>query len=352
MEFKLEDWLSNTGRANDVLQTIYEVVEFSKGKYTPFFQNCGLYACGSSLTQENPSDIDLVLVGLDFRAIAEYDKVFLQDPKTLIEKEIVIPPKLARQRGVVNPMTFTIGEDGMKSAWHPLPRAPGDREEPYDPNEPKKLRDNQPIKGELVEPDKLEDLDDIHQSMLAGIEHEGQYWAYNFQLGIAGSTALSLDNYCLRQGACTDLVHDFHKAVASKVDKYDSWDLIDFFEPYFHNEEYFLTCRFPIHEIGCRFTYGSNGKPCTCRPLDVIIHSENMHVKHWKDYQRTINYPFAAVHEWPQAGEITKRPVITELPQPEFIDSKGVERVKPHPYFFEYLREPPINVDCNEKKYN
>jgi hypothetical protein len=344
MNFNLEDWLSRSGRAQDILRTIYEITQFSESTYAPFFQNCGLYAVGSSLKNGRPNDVDLVLVGLDFRAVAKYDKIFLQDPETLIAEEIVIPPALARQRGVVNSLSCMVSSSGVQSLWHPLPEAPGSKKELGNEGRKRIGEGDGLAEIEPVEPDRLEDLDYVHQSMLQGIEYRGEYWAYNFQKGMAGSTALNLDNYCLRQGSASQLVVDFFKAISSAFgqDQY-LWHLVTPFEPYFHQQEYFLTCRFPIHEEECPARSEMSDENCRCLPIDLIVHAENLHVVHWKQHQRTLNYPFACLHEWPRAGETTARPILTDLPYPEFIDPRGKERVRRNKYFL-FLREAPINV--------
>jgi len=342
MTLSLEGWLSNAGRANDLLQVIHETIEFSRGEYAPFFQNCGLYAVGSSLTENQPNDIDLVLVGLDFRAVASYDKVFLQDPETLIEQEIVIDPELARERGVVSPFIFTVRPDGMDSLWHSLPERP--RQRIGEDNDTKRIC-NGPQGVEIDEPDRLEDLSGLEQYMLEGIEHNGKYWAFNYQGSMITSQALSLETYCLRKGKLSKLVKEFYQHVASSIEKYDRFNIETPFEPYFHEDEYFLTTRYISHEIGCPSQVGSNKKPCDCRPIDLIIHAENLYVNSWKRHQEALNYPYLCLHEWPKASEETKRPILTDLPQPEFIDPSGEKRVKIHRYFAEYLRKAPINID-------
>lgn len=346
MEFDLENWLDNTGRVQDTLKAMYEIVEFSKGVYSKFFQNCGLYAVGSSLRQKRPNDVDLVLVGLDFRAVAEYDKIFLQDPETLIAEEIVIPPALARRRGVINPLSFMVSPNRLKSAWHPLPEAPGTKERQNPVWKKRLLNDgSSALEAEVVQQDRLEDLDSVHQFMLEGIEYKGEYWAYNFQKGMAGSTALSLNNYCLRRGTISQLVEDFHRDIASAFGQdQHSWNLVTPFEPYFHQEESFLTCRFNIHEDRCSAKKEFTDDRCACRPIDLIIHAENLHARYWKQHQKGLNYHYACLHEWPKVEEITERPILTNLPYPEFIDPDGRGRVKPHRYFLEFLRTTPINT--------
>jgi hypothetical protein len=88
-----EEYLSWLGSSNskEVSRFCDDVVKFSKiKKWEPYFHGCGLYAVGSSLQRDNWRDIDLVLVGLDFRAVFSYDGVFLEDGKTLLEKGLIV----------------------------------------------------------------------------------------------------------------------------------------------------------------------------------------------------------------------------------------------------------------------
>lgn len=49
------------------------VIEYMKSTAQKIFDVCGLYVVGSSLTSNLPNDVDIVLVGLDFREIFDYD---------------------------------------------------------------------------------------------------------------------------------------------------------------------------------------------------------------------------------------------------------------------------------------
>lgn len=67
----------------DVQQLKSDIVEFvdSEPMYGRLFSNCGLYLVGSSLVKEDPKDIDVTLVGLDFRNIFTYGERFLNGPQ-------------------------------------------------------------------------------------------------------------------------------------------------------------------------------------------------------------------------------------------------------------------------------
>ncbi len=251
----------------------------------------------------------------------------MQDPEALIEQKIVIPADVARMMGTTSPFgMMPITKDGLKSLWSSLPERPDD-------------------------PDNLDDLGMIDQYMLDGIEHGGRHWCYNVQKGMAGGQALSLNNYCLREGSSTPLVGNFHRDIAGERYGFGCdahhWRLLTPFEPYFHPKDWFLTMSFRLHEEGCeaREEYKRDEKDCSCLPIEVIIHAENLHTVYWKQHQQGTNFDFAALHEWPDAGNlIAERPVITRLPHPEFVDPAGAERVKWHPYFT-FLEPTPINAE-------
>ncbi|MBW2995261.1 hypothetical protein KY312_02825 [Candidatus Woesearchaeota archaeon] len=303
---------------------INRVIEFSKGEYNDFFRNCGLYAIGSSVEKSNPNDTDIVLVGLDFRAVIEYNKIFLQDPETLVKEKIVIPVDEARRFGtkkIFGGMRAITSEGIEKPKIHSLPESPD-----YDA-------------------DSIDDLNPIDQFMLAGIEYNNQYWCYNIQR--LGDDALTLHNYCLYEGKPSNIVKRLHETIAAE--KYIWYDLLHPFEPYFHPKDWFLTCSFKIHHDRCEADILKE-KKCICVPLDFIVHAENLHVPHWKQHQKHTGFPFIPLYEWPDADKVVEnRPIITQLPYHEAIDPNGIERVKWHSYFG-YLEPTPITVNSKTLK--
>src|SRR3989344_6199389 len=87
-----QDWYKIIKDDNEnVKELINDIFEFSQqNEYKKYFSTCGLYSVGSSLTGKY-NDIDLTLVGLDFRSVFNYDKCYLRDSEKLIENELVIP---------------------------------------------------------------------------------------------------------------------------------------------------------------------------------------------------------------------------------------------------------------------
>ena len=72
----------------DVNKITEDVINFSS-RYKKFFSSCGLYQVGSSVAGEH-NDIDVVLAGLDFRAVASYDGVYLKDAETLVKRGFAV----------------------------------------------------------------------------------------------------------------------------------------------------------------------------------------------------------------------------------------------------------------------
>lgn len=67
------------------------IADYTKRTAQKIFDVCWLYIVGSSLISDKPNDIDVVLVGLDFREIFDYGWIYLRNPRTLIDEEIVVP---------------------------------------------------------------------------------------------------------------------------------------------------------------------------------------------------------------------------------------------------------------------
>ena len=80
----VEEWLD--GLKPELREDVRTIIGIS-AKYfddrRDFFRNCGFYAVGSSLNRPDFRDIDLVLVGLDFRQVFAYDEGFL-DPEVAV----------------------------------------------------------------------------------------------------------------------------------------------------------------------------------------------------------------------------------------------------------------------------
>ncbi len=69
-------------KRKEIQQLKTDIVAFvnSDPAYESLFSTCGLYLVGSSLIKSNPNDIDIALVGLDFRNIFTYGERFLSGP--------------------------------------------------------------------------------------------------------------------------------------------------------------------------------------------------------------------------------------------------------------------------------
>lgn len=284
-----------------IQKCIDSVVSLSQGSYRPFFQNCGLYAVGSSL-QGPYNDVDIVLVGLDFRAVIEYDKVFLMDPEALIAEKVVIPP-----------CKFEIlSEEG---------------------EEPMVLRP------------ASHNPESIDYITFMGIEYKGVNYDYNLHR-LAGD-ALTMESFCAKRGKPSNLVKELKDHVGKSMQAATT-RLENPFEQYFHDDAWFLVTRFGTFPLDPESSV-SVPVPQEFKlphpPIDFIFHAENLHPSAWKEHQRRYNLPFVALYEWPMANmNVEQRSIITDLPHPEFIDPKGTERVKWNMYF-PYLRDPPIFVE-------
>ncbi len=81
----IEKWLESL--PEPLQYEVSEIMKISKHYFqenSSFFRNCGFYVVGSSLVRPDFEDIDLVLVGLDFREVFQYTEAFL-DPQKLSE---------------------------------------------------------------------------------------------------------------------------------------------------------------------------------------------------------------------------------------------------------------------------
>lgn len=74
----LESWLNSlTVPLQDEVGKTVQICKDYVTERKELFRQCGFYVVGSSLTKDTFQDIDLVLVGLDFRQVFEYTKGFL-----------------------------------------------------------------------------------------------------------------------------------------------------------------------------------------------------------------------------------------------------------------------------------
>ncbi len=74
----VEEWIKHLPSPVD--EEVRQTLDVCKTYFTEragLFKQCGFYVVGSSLTKVDFKDIDLVLVGLDFRQVFEYTKGFL-----------------------------------------------------------------------------------------------------------------------------------------------------------------------------------------------------------------------------------------------------------------------------------
>lgn len=261
---------------------VRELLAFSQGEYARFFQGCGLYHVGSSLNSASYNDVDIVIAGMDFRAVIEYDKIFLQDPETLIAQEIVVEP----YRFLVE----ATDEKGEPTVLTPTTDKP--------------------------------DADPVWAFMLRGIEHEGKVYDYN-NARFAGE-GLSLDSFCSYHARPSKLVRAFEEHVRRMPANVQGAD--NPFEPYSHNTTKFIVTRTGILP---RIRYRSNlpvrtDVPDTevrIPPIDFMFHAQNLHKSAWEERQRELSLPFNMIYEWPALPD--SRPVITDLPLPGFVDENG-----------------------------
>ncbi len=282
-------WLESLEREQALfcVNNITKILAFAE-KNKAFFQGCGLYIVGSSLKNNQEfNDIDVVLVGLDFRAIVAYDKIFLMDPKTLIEKEVLVEPRL-----------FSI----LK----------GDKDDP-----------------EVIKPvTQCSDADDEYNWEAygrMGLEYNGILYDYNIEE--CAWEALNLIGYCSYHAKSSPLMQDLNESFSSE--KNDGLDTSWFNDP-FENYSFGPKMSFLVY----RFSIGINtdlptvhAKLQDIKPIDFCIHTENLQLEEWKRYQQALNLSYVMLKEWPQKSNVRK--IITDLEYPSFIDPNGVNRVRP-----------------------
>jgi hypothetical protein len=299
------DWLNSLSPDEQAFvgRCINSTVQFSQGVYKNFFQNCGLYATGSSLSRPQHNDVDIVLVGLDFRAVVDYDKVFLQDPETLIKEKILVEP------------------------YHFEVLAKDD-----ETGEPTLLR-------------PMSETDTIEAWSLQGMEHDGVKYDYNFARN-AGE-ALDLRNFCSYRAKPSMLVKNLREHLM-KTMRAHADEVYDPFEPYCHQMGCFMTTPFNIYPVDPASI--STPRPALpslpCPPIHFIINTENLHVPAWKAFQGSQNLPYVTLYEWPLVGQVTDRPVLTQERYPEYIDPAGLERPKNnYVFWFTPANEKDVEID-------
>ncbi len=298
-------WLEklSCGQARHILSCIAKVLEFSE-KNKDFFQGCGLYVVGSSLTG-GFNDVDIVIVGLDFRAVVSYDKIFLMDPETLIQEEVLVEPRL-----------FLITKEDENG-------------------EPMIL---EPVTG-VKNPDFSTSLEAWGRM---GLEHNGIRYDYNIERFICHS--LDLTGFCSYHAWPSSLTKEMNKLLYFPEDELS---LNAPFDNYgFDGIESFLVYRFPI-ENQINLPGVKNSVLEEVKPIDFCIHAENLQREEWKRHQRSLGLPYLALKEWPRTS--LNRKIITELDHPRFIDPNGIKRATTDSMFFssfypEKTPDEPIDI--------
>ncbi len=79
----------NPKNREEVEKFLKDIVTFSNEQQR--FNACGLYAVGSSLRVQDPQDIDITLVGLDFKLLFDYGNIYLRNTEELIKRRIIVP---------------------------------------------------------------------------------------------------------------------------------------------------------------------------------------------------------------------------------------------------------------------
>lgn len=295
-------WLErfNKSQAIHILGCLSKILKFAE-KNEDFFQGCGLYAVGSSLRGDF-NDIDIVIAGLDFRAVVSYDKIFLMDPETLISEEIIVEPRLFL---IVNE-----GEDGESMILEPV--------------------------TEVKDPDWCTSIEAFGRM---GLEHKGIRYDYNIENFVCHS--LTLDGFCSYHAHPSALTKEISKlfycnedaSLNSPFDNYGFWGTESFLV-------YRVSIRVEDNLPGAKHSIIEEVKP-----IDLCVHSENLHRDGWKRHQDSLGLPFLTLKEWPQRNQVRK--IITKLDYPRFIDPFGIKRAKVDMMFFCSYRpdEGPETID-------
>ncbi len=307
---RLEDWLLRLKHEERelVLNMVKQLVKYSEQpRHQGKFDGSGLYVVGSSIDRKY-NDIDIVLAGLDFRAVFQYNKIFLQDPKTLIDKGVVMEPNYVIVKDIPNSWFQEVDQEATT----------------------KELYEEHEGGVEIYKPPEFKGLDVLGR---AGIEFEGK--RYDYALDEHLLDAMDMDNYCERRGRPSHLIEDIYRLFFKDENQWCD-GLYSPFEPYFNRDDMFLVTGFSIFPAD-KYEFDS------CQPvpevpelpfkhIDFLVHGENLKLGSWKFHQGMMNYDFLAIHEWPQCeGERFR---IHNEDLPGFIDPKGEGRVQQHMYTY------------------
>lgn len=282
---EIASWLKSLGhdQAMHVMTCIAKILKFAE-ENEEFFQGCGLYVVGSSLRGGNFNDIDLVLAGLDFRAVVSYDKIFLMDPETLIKERVLVEPQL-----------FVV----------------------LDKNEEGKPKIMKPI----MEMESNDLLTCALQFSHMGLEHNGKKYDYNFE----EHAWLSLDlfGFCSSHARTSDFVKRLHEFL-NPDDKFFK-KLGRPFDRYGSATGPFLVYSVCI-ERKSDLPVAEGSIIEEVKPIDLSVHAENLQRRAWKELQSSLRLPYLTLKEWPETSKV--RRTVTDLEYPVFIDPNGINRAE------------------------
>lgn len=280
-------WLERVGyhQAMYILRCVAKVFKFAEAK-EDFFRGCGLYAVGSSLHKENFNDIDLVIAGLDFRAVVSYDKIFLMDPETLIKEGVLVKPQ-----------HFLVIEN----------------EESAEPEI------HQPVTS-IQNPDFITFL---HAFNRFGLSHNGVEYDYNFEEH--GWLSGTLHGYCSNQARPSSLI----KQINELFNPDDAFSLNHPFDNYgFEGNQSSIVYRFSVPAENDNLPGVRNSILSLIKPVEISIHAENLYREAWKKHQVSSKLPYLTLREWPSKNSGRERKIITDLSYPRFIDPNGEKRAQ------------------------
>lgn len=300
-------WLESfdSRQAASIVRCVSKIVHFADKNYAKFFQGCGLYVVGSSLRMGECNDIDLVLVGLDFRAVVNYNKIFLMDPKALIEAGFLGEP----QEFFIERNSALCNTDVLK----PISR----------------MMDSE--NGAISD----------HAYCLQGMMYDGKVYDYigNPTRGASMTLAGECSNYAwpstLIEALCQQLGVDISADVNISIDDEIHRKVTRPFCNYgFGGQQAFLVHRIRVED----FSENPDGdypvalNTLQLKPIDVCVHAENLRREAWERHQRDLDLPYLRLFAWDDDPN-AERKIITHQEYPEFIDPNGEERAKRHKMF-------------------